>query len=290
MSEPAPKIGLYQKVRDELRLRNYSLKTIKSYLSCLRTFVDYLKPKHPRNISNEDIRKFLLYLIEEKKYQASTINQMFNALRFLYGELYKTPFILESIPRPKKDQKLPDILSQEDILKIFKKIKNLKHRTLIMLIYSAGLRVGEGVRLKITDIDSTRKMIHIRAAKGKKDRYTLLSDNVLNILREYYKRYHPKDYLFEGQGDRKHISERSIQAVFHRAVKEAGIKKNISVHGLRHSFATHLLESGVDLRYIQELLGHHSSKTTEIYTHISKKSLSHIINPLDAAIQQRKEK
>lgn len=290
MIEVKTKTGFYQKVRDELQLRNYSHKTIKTYLSCLRTFVNYFKPKHPRKISNEEIKKYLLFLIEGKKWQASTINQMFNALRFLYVELYKTPFIIESIPRPKKDKKLPDILSQEDILKIFTQVDNLKHRTLLMLIYSAGLRVGESVRLKISDIDSTRKMIHIRGAKGKKDRYTLLSDNVLNILRDYYKKYKPKDYLFEGQGDRKHISERSIQAVFHRAVLAVGIKKAISVHGLRHSFATHLLESGIDLRYIQELLGHSSSKTTEIYTHVSKKSLGKILNPLDQALEQLKEK
>ena len=133
-------------------------------------------------------------------------------------------------------------------------------------------------------------MIHLHGAKGKKDRYTLLSDAVLETLRLYYKEYKPKEYLFEGQGERKHLSERSIQEVFHRAVKLAGIKKPISVHGLRHSFATHLLESGVDLRYIQELLGHSSSKTTEIYTHVSKRSLGKILNPLDQAIQQSKTK
>jgi integrase/recombinase XerD len=159
-----------------------------------------------------------------------------------------------------------------------------------MLIYSAGLRVGESVNLTINDIDSERKLIHIHAGKGKKDRYTLLSDTALAMLRQYYKAYRPKEFLFEGQGDRAHLSERSIQNVFRRAVKAAGIKKQISIHGLRHSFATHLLESGVDLRYIQELLGHASSKTTEIYTHVSKKSLGKIINPLDQALQQLKTK
>jgi site-specific recombinase XerD len=290
MVETNHKVGFYEKVRQELRLRNYSHKTIKSYTSCLRSFVKYFYPKHPRDISNEEIRKYLLYLIDEKQWQAATINQVFNALRFLYVELYKMPFIIDSIPRPKKEKKLPDVLSQDDVIKIFSCVDNLKHKTLLMLIYSAGLRVGESVRLKIFDIDSKRKMIHIRGAKGRKDRYTLLSDNVLKLLRDYYKQYKPKDYLFEGQEDRKHLSERSIQAVFQRAVKAAGIMKPISVHGLRHSFATHLLESGVDLRYIQELLGHSSSKTTEIYTHVSKKSLSNIVNPLDAALQQRKEK
>jgi len=154
-----------------------------------------------------------------------------------------------------------------------------------MLIYSAGLRVGEAVRIKIGDIDSIRKLIHIRQAKGKKDRYTLLSDSVLEMLRKYYKQYKPKDYLFEGSNGRSHLAERSIQNVYHRAIEIAKIKKKVTVHSLRHSFATHLLESGIDLRYIQELLGHSSSKTTEIYTHVSKKSISEIINPLDKALK-----
>lgn len=288
--ETLHKVGFYEKVKEELRLRNYSYKTIKSYLSCLRNFVKYIHPKHPRNITNEEIKKYMLHLIDDRKWEASTVNQAFNALRFLYVELYKMPFVISSLPRPKKEKKLPDILSQEDVLKIFSCVENLKHKTLLMLIYSAGLRVGEAVRLKISDIDSKRKLIHIRNAKGRKDRYTLLSDNVLQILRQYYKPYKPKDYLFEGQGERKHLSERSIQEVFHRAVKIAGIKKPVTVHSLRHSFATHLLENGVDLRYIQEILGHASSKTTEIYTHVSSTSLNKIINPLDQALTQLKGK
>ena len=195
------------------------------------------------------------------------------------------PFIIDEVPRPGKERKLPPVLNQEEILKTFSYVENLKHKTLLMLIYSAGLRVGESVRLKMADIDGERKMIHLRGAKGKKDRYTLLSDAALQALREYYKKYRPKEFLFEGMGERAHLSERSIQNVFQRAVKRAGIKKQISIHGLRHSFATHLLESGVDLRYIQELLGHSSSKTTEIYTHVSKKSLGKIVNPLDQALQ-----
>lgn len=281
---------LFAVLTKEMHLRNYSHKTIKAYRSCLRSFIKYFSPRHPRELSTDDIRNYLLHLIEKEKLAASTVNQVLNTLRFLYVELYKLPFTIDGIPRPQREEKLPKVLSQEEVLRIFSCVDNLKHKTLLMLIYSAGLRVGESVRLKVSDIDGQRKMIHLRSAKGKKDRYTILSDATLEALREYYKKYRPKDFLFEGQGDRKHLSERSIQHVFERAVKSAGIRKPITLHGLRHSFATHLLESGVDLRYIQELLGHNSSKTTEVYTHVSKKSLGKIVNPLDQALQQIKTK
>lgn len=281
---------LWQKVREELRLRNYSPKTIKSYISCLRSFVRYFRPRHPRDLTGEDIRQYLLHLIEKKGFAASTVNQVFNALRFLYVELYSMPFRISEIPRPKSAKKLPIVLSQEEVLRILNAVENLKHKTLLMLIYSAGLRVGESVRLRIEDIDSGRKLIYLRSAKGRKDRYTLLSDAVLGKLREYYKAYHPREYLFEGAEGRKHLSERSVQHVFERAVRDCGINKSVSVHSLRHSFATHLLESGTDLRYIQEVLGHSSSKTTEVYTHVSQKTLGKISNPLDTALRQAKER
>lgn len=277
--------GLVDAMAGEMRLRNYSHKTIKAYKSCLRTFQSHLRDKPVTGITESEIRGFLLYLIDERRWAASSVNQMFNALRFLYVEVLKQPFRIGSIPRPKQEKKLPNVLSQEEVLRIFAHVDNLKHKVLLMLIYSAGLRVGESVRLKIGDIDGERKMIHLRGAKGKKDRYTLLSDHVLEALRRYYRAYRPREYLFEGQGRRSHLAERSIQAVFQRAVAAAGIRKPITVHGLRHSFATHLLESGIDLRYIQELLGHSSSKTTEIYTHVSRKSLGKILNPLDQALR-----
>lgn len=235
-------------------------------------------------MTEQDIRNFLLHLIEAKKLAPATVNQMFNALRFLYVELYKMPFAIGSIPRPKNPKQLPTVLSQPEVLRIFDSVENLKHRAILMLIYSAGLRVGESVRLKIGDIDSSRKLIHLRSAKGRKDRYTLLSDMALKTLRQYYKAYKPREYLFEGSEGRRHLSERSVQHVFERAVRKAGIQKPVSVHSLRHSFATHLLENGTDLRYIQEILGHSSSKTTERYTHVSKRTLGTIVNPLDHAL------
>ncbi|HIC90998.1 MAG TPA: recombinase XerC [Syntrophaceae bacterium] len=161
---------------------------------------------------------------------------------------------------------------------------NIKHKAILMLIYSAGLRVGEVVKLMIEDIDRERKLIRIKEAKGRKDRYTLLSDSILQVLRSYFKEYRPQKWLFPGAKQGRHISTRTVQAIFEQAKTKAGIKKDVSVHSLRHSLATHLLESGVDLRYIQELLGHKSSKTTEVYTHVSRKSLGLIKSPLDTLL------
>lgn len=235
-------------------------------------------------MGSEEIRAYLLHLIEDEEYAAPSLNQVINALRFLYLEIYKKPFAVGSLPRPKKERKLPDILTQEEVRSLFQAASNPKHKMLLMVIYSAGLRVSEASRLRLEDMDTARKMIHLRAAKGKKDRYTILSEVALNMLREYYRVYKPREYLFEGGNGRKHLAERSVQNVFERAVKAAGIRKQVTVHSLRHSFATHLLESGVDLRYIQELLGHSSSKTTEVYTHVSQKTLGKIVSPLDSVL------
>ena len=285
-----PPKTLFEVLTQEMRLRNYSHKTTKAYKSCIRSLANHFAPRHPRDLTNEDIRRYLLHLIDEQHLAASTVNQVFNALRFLYVELYNRPFVIGSLPRPRKPMKLPVTLSQQEVLRILNAVGNEKHKVILTLIYSAGLRVGEAVRLKITDIDSQRGLIHVRNAKGMKDRFTLLSEVMLPMLREFYRQYKPKEYLFEGGPGRSHIAERSVQNVFARAVKEAGISKEVSVHSLRHSFATHLLESGTDVRYIQELLGHSSSKTTEIYTHVSKRMLGKITSPLDQAIQQSKAK
>ena len=273
--------GDLETFRRELRIRNYSPKTIKAYSSCLRAFFGFFPCRAPRSLSEQDIRRYLLHQLEVEELSSSTVNQIFNALRFLYIELYKQPFRIGSIPRPKNEKKLPAVLDKEEVRKILESIDNLKHKTIVMLIYSAGLRVGEAVRVRVEDIDSRRKLIHLRGAKGKKDRYTLLSDVALEQLREYYREYQPTGFLFEGAEGRRHMAERSVQNVFERAVKAAGLHKRVTVHSLRHSFATHLLESGTDLRYIQELLGHSSSKTTEIYTHVSRRTLGNIVSPLD---------
>ncbi|MBX9851707.1 MAG: tyrosine-type recombinase/integrase [Cytophagaceae bacterium] len=184
------------------------------------------------------------------------------------------------IDRPLKESKLPTVLAEEEISAILKAVTNIKHKAILYTIYSAGLRVSEAISLEITHIDSKRKMIVIKGGKGKKDRTTLLSEKLLLILREYYKSQRPKKYLFEGQGKERY-SASSMNKILKAACIKAGIRKKVSIHTLRHSFATHLLERGTDIRYIQSLLGHNSSKTTEIYTHITKTAFERIKSPLD---------
>ena len=202
-------------------------------------------------------------------------------MKFYYGTMLKKKFLYE-IKRPRKDKKLPVVLSKEEVAKILNSVDNLKHSAILMLVYSAGLRVGEVVRLKPEDIDSNRMLIHIKGAKGRKDRYTLLSEKTLEVLREYWRKYKPEKWLFGGAREGRYLSIRSVQKIFEQACERAGIRKEITIHGLRHSFTTHLLEGGTDLRYIQELLGHKDSKTTEIYTHVSTKSLGKIRSPMDS--------
>jgi site-specific recombinase XerD len=194
--------------------------------------------------------------------------------------MLKKKFIYE-VRRPTKDKKLPTILNKEEITRIIQAMKNIKHKAILMTIYSGGLRVSEAARLMPEDLDRQRMLIHIHGSKGRKDRYTKLSEKALKVLDEYMARYRPGKWIFEGAKAGRHLSRRTIEKIFDQACEKAEIQKDVSVHDLRHSFATHLLEGGVDLRYIQELLGHASSKTTEIYTHVSTKNLSKIISPLD---------
>ena len=277
--------GLFEVLRQELKLRNYSPKTFKAYRSYIKSFACYFAPRHPRDLNEEDVRKYLMHLVEDDKLSSGSIGQAISAIRFLYVELYKRPFMLNGIPRPLREYKLPVVLSLEEVKRIFDSLANPKHRIMLMLIYSAGLRVGEVVRLKPEDIDSDRMMVHIRGGKGKKDRYTILSDVVLEGLRGYWKVYHPEKWLFEGQEKGKPYTIRSAERVFETAAKKAGIQKDVSIHSLRHAFATHLLEQGTDIKFIQELLGHSRVKTTEIYTHVSKKEIGRIRSPIESIIQ-----
>lgn len=287
MSDP-PKT-LFEVLTQEMRLRGYSPKTLKAYKSCIRSFASYFSPKHPKQLSSEEVRSYLLHLLVDEKRPASSVNQVFNALKFLYKELYHLPFSPSKLPRPQKARTLPDVLSEEEILRILQATQNLKHRTMLMLTYASGLRVSEVVALRIEDLDVERKLIHIRGAKGSKDRFTVFPESMVPILHEYAHEYHLSEsgWLFSGAAPDDHLSIRSIQAVFERSRDAAGISKPVSIHTLRHSFATHLLEHGTDLRYIQELLGHQSSKTTEIYTHVSKRELGKIKSPLDFLAEKK---
>jgi site-specific recombinase XerD len=241
-----------------------------------------------RDLSNEDIRRYILHQIEKENLSAGTINQSINALRFLYVEIVKRPMVLGDIHRPQKGKRLPVVLSLDEVKNIFDSLGNIKHRVMLMLTYSAGLRVSEVVHLRPEDIDSKRKLIHVHEGKGKKDRYTILSDSVLEGLRVYWKVHKPKKWLFEGQTEGEPYSIRSAQRVFECAAEKAGIGKDVSIHSLRHSFATHLLEQGTDIRFIQELLGHSSVKTTEIYTHVSRRHIASIRSPIDQIIHPRR--
>ncbi|HQP52066.1 MAG TPA: tyrosine-type recombinase/integrase [Syntrophorhabdaceae bacterium] len=263
----------------ELISRKYSYKTVKAYIYYNRDFLNFIG-ENPVEVNNNGIKEYLFHLAEEKQFATSTLNQAINALKFYYGTMLKKKFIYE-VKRPRKDRKLPVVLSKEEVAKILDSVHNIKYKAILMLVYSAGLRVGEVVRLKSEDIDGKRMSIHIKGAKGRKDRYTMLSETALKILREYWKQHKPDKWLFEGARDGRYLSTRTVQAIFEHAKVKAGIRKDVTVHSMRHSFATHLLENGTDLRYIQELLGHKSSKTTEIYTHVSNRSLSRIKSPLD---------
>ena len=263
----------------KLELVRYSPQTIKTYTSIFLDFINFTKEPNYTEISEEQINNYLMHLVK-RNVSASYQNQAINAVKFYFEKVLGQQRKYYQIDRPFQDKKLPSVLSIEEVKSIIESIDNLKHKCIIQLIYSAGLRISELINLKIRDIDKDRKQIFIRGGKGKKDRQTVLSDKILPELRIYYKKYQPKDYLFEGQLGGAY-SERSIQQILQEAMRKANIKKQATVHTLRHSFATHLLEAGTDLRYIQSLLGHSSSKTTEVYTHITTKGFNQIKSPLD---------
>lgn len=251
-------------MRKELELRGYSVKTCKAYVGQIYRYHIFLK-KDLEDSTNEDVRDFLHYLLREKGKSHAYVNQTLSALKFLLTKILCVKGANERLPRPKKEYKLPDVLSPQEILQILNTVKNVKHRAILILTYSAGLRVSEVVNLKIGDIDRHRMLIHVRQGKGKKDRYTVLSGGAIEALQTYITTYNVVDWVFPGEPPDCHITERTVQRIFENARDKAKIRKDVSVHSLRHSFATHLLEGGTDLRYIQELLGHKSSKTTEIY-------------------------
>ncbi len=271
---------LLDEVVTELKLKGYSPKTFKVYRGHIERFLCYTG-KDVNSLKAGDASEYLLYLLEDQQDSHSYVNQALSAIKFLCSNILKRDELVSDLPRPKKEHKLPDVLSQQEVIRILSAARNFKHRALLFLIYSAGLRVGEVVRLSLEDIDIERKLIHVRQGKGRNDRYTILSDVAWRELSRYIQEYRPDEWLFPGQQPNMHVNERTVQKVFENVCSSAGISKDVSVHALRHSFATHLLEEGTDLRYIQELLGHKSSKTTEIYTHVSERDIRRIRSPLD---------
>ena len=263
-----------------LKLKGYSHNTINSYINHVRRFLLYCG-KDLECISNEDVNAYILYLLEKKKLSASYVNIFISAIKITVNITLKGSDLNIKMFRVKKEKKLPDVLSKQEVVSILDSLDNLKHKAILYLVYSSGLRVSEVVKLSIEDIDSKRMLLHVRSAKGNKDRYTLLSEKTLVVLRDYYRAHRPKVWLFEGFDKNQNLNERSAQRVFKDACIRSMIKKNVSIHSLRHSFATHLLESGTDIRYIQALLGHESLDTTMIYTHVSNNYIKNIQSPLD---------
>ena len=265
---------------EKLIRKRYSQNTIKTYVSYMRSFMEEFSHRNLGSITTPEINRYISKLIRTRGISPSQQNQRINAIKFYYEKVLGRKKEYYQLNRPKREKRLPRILTVEEVELLLKHCNNLKHKCILMTLYSGGLRRSELINLKITDIDSRRMLIRISNSKGNKDRYTLLSEKLVELLRDYFRFYRPKHWLFEGQGGGPY-SATSIENIFRKALRKAKITKHATPHTLRHSFATHLLEQGINLRYIQELLGHSSIKTTEIYTHVSSKQLSKIKNPLD---------
>ncbi|MBW6483251.1 MAG: site-specific integrase [Vicingaceae bacterium] len=264
-----------------LASKRYSENTIKTYVDSIRIFFKFYPDKPAEQITNADIIRFNNEYILAKKYSASFQNQIVNAIKLFFKTVENYKIDVDLIHRPRREKLLPNVLSKEDVKNILNAPTNIKHKAMLSLIYACGLRRSELIHLKPNDVDSKRKLLIIRQSKGKKDRITPISDKIIELLRIYYRSYRPKTWLFEGQQANEQYSGTSLQKVLKQSLIKARIKKPVTLHWLRHSYATHLLESGTDLRYIQELLGHNSSKTTEIYTHVSTKNIQNIKSPFD---------
>jgi integrase/recombinase XerD len=266
---------------DYLNSKRYSFNTVKTYSEALDVFLKFMSPKPIEYIENSDVIRFNNDYILSKGLSASYQNQVVNAIKLFFEKIRNRKLNIEELHRPRGEKKLPNVLSKEEVKKILEAPVNLKHKVLLCLIYACGLRRSELLNININDIHRNRMVLIIRQSKGKKDRIVPISEKLLEMLSDYWKQYKPKIWLFEGQKEGEKYSEKSLENVLKQSLAKAGIKKPVSLHWLRHSYATHLLENGTDLRYIQELLGHNSSKTTEIYTHVSTKSIQKIKSPFD---------
>jgi len=270
-----------QRMHEELLLKGYSENTIKTYCGEFVQLLYLLKDVNVDTLTPERLRSYILYCVTKLKLSENVIHSRINALKFYFEQvLHREKFFFEEIPRPKKKSSLPKVLGKSEIIKLLSQVDNLKHLIMLKLCYGMGLRVSEIVNLKIRNIDSSRMVVHIENSKGKRDRYVPLPQSILADLRIYFHKYKPKKYLFEGQYGGQYAT-RSVQTVFKIAMKKAKINKTVGIHGLRHSYATHLLEVGTDMTFIQKLLGHKDVKTTQIYAKVSNKQLGKVKSPLD---------
>jgi integrase/recombinase XerD len=273
---------LRERMREDLRLRDYSPHTEEAYLFHVRKFAEHFR-KTPELLGEEEIRSYLLFL-RERGVSQSSYKQAVAALRFFYRHILKHPVLTEQIPYPRKKSTLPVVLTREEVKAILSAVAKPRDRMVMEILYGAGLRLHEALSLKVEDINSNEMLIRVRSGKGAKERRSLLSRRLLESLRGYYRVYHPCDWLFPGRDGKKHLEESVIQRAFKQALSKASVDKRASVHTLRHSFATHLLESGTDLRVIQGLLGHKSLQSTLIYTHLTTTAFRVVQDPLELTL------
>ncbi len=274
-------IGKIEQYKRWLQSRRYSVNTIKTYTEALKTFLSFYHAKTIEEICNQDVIDFNNDYILKHALSTSYQNQFVNAIKLFFKQIENTSMEADLIHRPKRQKLLPNVISKEEVKQLLDSTQNMKHKAMLSITYACGLRCGEVLKLKPEHIDTKRGLLIIKQSKGRKDRIAPLSAKLIELLRIYYKAFKPKVYLFEGMTPGKPYDERSFQNALKQNILKAGIKKPVSLHWLRHSYATHLLESGTDLRYIQEILGHNSSRTTEIYTHVSRKSIQNIASPFD---------
>jgi len=283
-AEPPPRpldaALVLEKLDEEMRLRGYSPRTRKVYAGHIRRFLAWNGGQVGDRVF-EQARRYLIHIVEDRGASTSYHTQAVSACKLLLEAVLKQPGLAGDLPRPRREKRLPEVLSKEETSRFLGALVNPKHRALVLLLYSSGVRVGEVIRLRAEDLDVSRGLLRVRRGKGAKDRETLLSARALEAVRIYQEAFQPRGWLFPGTREGRHLSSRSVQRIVQECAQRAGIQKTVSPHVLRHSFATHLLESGTDIRYIQELLGHQSSRTTEIYTHVAATHLARIRSPLD---------
>ncbi len=283
--------GLLAQLSNDLERQNYSPKTLKAYCFCVGAFLKHHRALQADQLSLEDVRKYQLYLTKKKAVSPTYFNQAMSALKFFYSITLEQEWNVKRVPCKRKPKRLPVVLDKEEVLALFRATTNLKHRTILMTIYGCGLRLNEVRHMEIKDIDGKRMMVHVRKGKGNRDRYVMLSKRLHKALRLYWAKTvpHPQRWLFPGKDPDQPVSATTIQEIFAKARKKAGITKRASVHTLRHSFATHLLEDGTNLIVIQRLLGHQSLRSTLIYVHVARTMVASAQSPLDTLVIQGKD-